>query len=123
MGNSFFGDLRGGAVNGLLHGLCDTRYLRDEGLDLFEPALGLVHEGELRLLSGDQGREKCDQSGDAHVDGKGGRMKEGIKLINILYIEEGQRSKESSWLVNGGCSGLTLKEVRSMRLAGRNMIH
>lgn len=68
MGNSLFGDLRGGVVNGLLGGFRDTGSLGDEGLDLVEPALGLVHEGELRLLSGDQGREECDQSGDTHVD-------------------------------------------------------
>jgi hypothetical protein len=71
MGDSLFGDLRGGVVNSLLDGFCDTRSLRNEGLDLVEPALGLVHEGELRLLSGDQGREQCNQSGDTHVDGEG----------------------------------------------------
>lgn len=62
MGNSLFGDLRGGVVDGLLDRFGDTGGLGDEGLDLVKPALGLVHEGELRLLSGNQGREKGDQS-------------------------------------------------------------
>lgn len=87
MGNSLFGDFRGGLVNGLLDGFCDTGRLGDEGLDLVEPALGLVHEGELRLLSGDQSREKCDQSGDTHVDGEGrSDERRGIKLINLLFL-------------------------------------
>lgn len=57
-------------MNSLLGRFGDTSSLGDEGLDLIEPALGLVHEAELRLLSGDQGREECDQSGDTHTDGE-----------------------------------------------------
>ena len=52
MGNSLFGDLRGGVVDGLLDRFGDTGGLGDEGLDLVKPALGLVHERELRRCSG-----------------------------------------------------------------------
>lgn len=59
-------------MNSLFDGFRGDRSLRDEGLDLVEPALDLVCESVL-FLGSNQGWKERDQGGDTHFDSKCGR--------------------------------------------------